>query len=78
MALSQEEKKKRHAEAARRYRQKTGYDARRHKETADDYRQFSFRLSRKSDYVVIAKLDSVENRTDYIRNLILQDIASNS
>ena len=37
--------------------------------------QFGFWLHRVKDKAIIEKLNSVENRTDYIRRLILEDLA---
>ena len=39
--------------------------------------QFSFRFHKVSDKEVITKLKNVENRNDYIRQLILNDIKNN-
>lgn len=36
--------------------------------------QISFRFAKKRDAAVIEKLKSVENKADYIRSLILNDI----
>ena len=77
MGLSSEEKLAHRAEAQRKYGQKTKYAAQA-RYNREETKNFSMRFSKKDDYIVIAKLESVANRTDYIRNLILQDIASHS
>lgn len=48
--------------------------------SSDEYhkramRVVGMRFHRQSDALVLAKLDSVENKTDYVRQLILRDIA---
>ncbi len=39
---------------------------------------FVTRFSKASDKLIIEKLESVENKTDYIRQLILKDIEKES
>lgn len=50
---------------------KAEYDKEFHKE---NYKMFVTRFSKFSDKSIIEKLESVENKTDYIRQLILKDI----
>ncbi len=50
---------------------KAEYDKEFHKE---NYKMFVTRFSKFSDKSIIEKLESVENKTDYIRQLILADI----
>lgn len=42
----------------------------------ENLKQFKFEFNKTKDAEVIAKLESVENRTNYIRELIKQDLAS--
>ena len=42
----------------------------------ENLRQFAIYLNKTKDAEVIAKLESVENRTNYIRELIKQDLAN--
>ena len=44
---------------------------------AQNVRRITIALMRKSDADVLAKLDSVPNKTDYIRQLIRSDISQN-
>lgn len=50
---------------------KAEYDKEFHKE---NYKMFVTRFSKFSDKSIIEKLESVDNKTDYIRQLILADI----
>lgn len=40
----------------------------------ENYRKYQIRFSYKNDEDVISKLDSVPNKIDYIRQLVLADI----
>ena len=42
---------------------------------AQNVRRITIALMRKSDADILAKLDSVPNKTDYIRQLIREDLA---
>lgn len=53
---------------------KAEYDKEFHKE---NYKMYVTRFSKVSDKLIIEKLESVENKTDYIRKLILADIEKN-
>ena len=53
---------------------KVEYDKEFHKE---NYKMYVTRFSKVSDKLIIEKLESVENKTDYIRKLILADIEKN-
>lgn len=57
----------------REYQKRTGYAAiaKCHKENT---RLIALRFSKSADAVILSKLDSVENKTDYVRQLILNDI----
>lgn len=37
-------------------------------------KQYAFRFNVKTDAAIIARLDSVPNKSDYVRQLILKDI----
>lgn len=41
----------------------------------ENYIQFAFRLRKSSDAEAIEKIKSVPNKSDYLRQLILKDIA---
>lgn len=41
----------------------------------ENYIQFAFRLRKSSDEEAIEKIKSVPNKSDYLRQLILKDIA---
>ena len=41
------------------------------------YNAFTIRFSKQYDREVLEKLNSVENKTDYLRQLILNDIRKN-
>ena len=44
----------------------------------EHYKAYTLRFNHVSDQDIIEKLESVENRADYIRNLIRKDMESNS
>ena len=43
----------------------------------NDYKWYKFRFNKKNDAAVIARLDTVDNKQDYIRSLILADMKRN-
>lgn len=75
MGLSEEEKKKRKNAYQREYSKRTGYAAQR-KSAKTNMKMFAFRFSYSTDGDLIDYLDRVENKTDYLRNLIRADMAA--
>lgn len=42
-----------------------------------DFKRYNFKFHKEYDAAVIARLDTVDNKQDYIRSLILADMKSN-
>lgn len=57
------------------YAKRTNYQANK-KYDKENTKRYAFKLNLKTDKDVIAKLDIVPNKTDYIRQLILKDISA--
>ena len=43
----------------------------------DDFKRYNFKFSKVNDAAIIARLDTVDNKQDYIRSLILADMKRN-
>ena len=76
MAFTDEERRQRKNERQRRYYRENADKAQQY---ANEYnktkmKSYAFRLSYKEDRDIIDYLDSLENKTDYIRQLIRDDM----
>ena len=78
-SLTPEEARQRKNARQREYAKRTGYAANRRYEENNPEKsvQIQLKLQRPKDDDVIEKLQSVENRADYIRRLVREDIATN-
>ncbi len=60
----------------REYEKRTGYAAQR-KYDKENTKSFTFRFVKKTESDLIEKLESVENKSGYIKQLIRDDISKN-